>query len=118
MSGSLSVLVVDDVEDQRELLRTHLERAGCRVSMLADTSLLHDTVAAVRPDVAIVDLLMPKADGWAVLDELRATSPSTTLVVASVLDEVDYPRCDDALPKPFSGADVRALVRRIQADRA
>lgn len=118
MSAPLSVLVVDDSEDQRELLRTHLERAGCRVHTIGDGDLLEGAVAYCVPDVAVVDLLMPTADGWSVLETLRRRHPEMDVVIASVLDEADYPESDDALPKPYSGADVRALVARLEARRS
>jgi len=117
MTAPLSVLVVDDVEDQRELLRTHLERAGCTVDAIADPVDLAAAVARSVPDAAIVDLLMPTSDGWTVLETLRRTNPAMSLVIASVLDATDYPESDETLPKPFSGADVRALVVRLEARR-
>jgi CheY-like chemotaxis protein len=117
MTAALTVLVVDDVEDQRELLRTHLERAGCIVHAIGDPTDLPATVARTTPDAAIVDLLMPSSDGWTVLETLRRTHPSMTLVVASVLDASDYPESDETLPKPFTGSDVRALVARLEARR-
>lgn len=117
MSTSLSVLIVDDSEDQRELLRTHLERAGCRVHAIGDPQVVEAAVEQCAPDVAIVDLLMPTADGWTVLATLRRRHPAMKLVVASVLDAADYPESDDALPKPYSGADVRALVTRLEGAR-
>ena len=118
MTGQLSVLVVDDSEDQRELLRTHLERAGCRVHAISDPETLEAAVAQCVPDVAVVDLLMPNADGWSVLETLRRRHPAMVVVIASVLDEADYPESDDTLPKPYSGADVRALVARLERGRA
>ena len=118
VTGPLSVLVVDDSEDQRELLRTHLARAGCRVHAIGDPVGLEDAVATCVPDAAVVDLLMPNADGWSVLATLRERHPDMQLVIASVLDEADYPDSDDTLPKPYSGADVRALVARLEARRA
>jgi len=118
MTAPLSVLVVDDSEDQRELLRTHLERAGCRVHAIGDGQTLEAAVERCAPDVAIVDLLMPSADGWSVLETLRRRHPEMTVVIASVLDESQYPESDDTLPKPYSGAHVRALVSRLEAARA
>ena len=118
MTAPLSVLVIDDSEDQRELLRTHLERAGCRVHAISDPELLEVAVAQCVPDVAVVDLLMPNADGWSVLETLRRRHPAMVVVIASVLDVADYPPSDDTLPKPYSGADVRALVARLESGRA
>ncbi|QCR19401.1 response regulator [Agrococcus sp. SGAir0287] len=114
MTAALAVLVVDDVADQRELLRTHLEQAGCTVRTCGDLDAVDAALRRERIDAAIVDLLMPGDDGWAVADRIRERSPSTIVAFASVLDAADHPEGELALPKPFTGEQVRALLARVR----
>ncbi|MGH8983868.1 MAG: response regulator [Acidimicrobiia bacterium] len=68
------VLVVDDEPDIRELIKLNLEFAGHRVVTAADG---REALAAVRrepPDAILLDLMMPVVDGWAVIEELKASS--------------------------------------------
>jgi len=118
MSAALTVLVVDDVADQRELLRTHLEQAGCVVRTCADLDAVGRVLAGERVDAAVLDLLMPDADGWDVAARIRERSPATIVVFASVLDAADHPADAPSLPKPYTGRQVRELVARLRGLRA
>jgi len=114
MTAPLRVVIVDDVADQRELLRTHLERAGCVVRECVDAADVERALRDEQVDVAIVDLMMPGVDGWALAARIREDSPSTVVVVSSVLDQIDYPAGSLALPKPFTGRQVKQLVDELR----
>ncbi|MGO2748744.1 MAG: response regulator [Pseudoclavibacter sp.] len=116
MSGeALRVLIVDDNDDQRELLRTHFRKAGCSAVAVAS---LEDALASIRaetPQVAVIDLLLGVESGWDAREQIRALVPEVAIVISSVLDESEYPNADDVLPKPFTRAEVRELVGRLRA---
>lgn len=113
MSAQPVALVVDDSDDQAELLRRYLERAGCRV---VTTSTAEDALARlddIRPDLAIIDLLLPGISGEEFAERLRESHPEILLVISSVLDASRYPEADAVLPKPFTGAQVTAIAERV-----
>jgi CheY-like chemotaxis protein len=107
----VTVLVVDDSDDQRTLLRRYFERAGCLVTTVknaedAITAYMRDT-----PDLAVVDLLLPGMSGWELTERLRLERPGCVIAVTSVLDESTYPPAQATLPKPFTGAQIRTVLR-------
>ena len=108
---TVDVLVVDDSEDQRTILRRYFERAGCRVAV---ASTADEAIAAYRrlpPHLAVVDLVLPGMDGWELAAQLRADNPDCAIAITSVLDEVDFPEYDAVLPKPVTGEHVRQVLR-------
>lgn len=112
MNAALLALVVDDSDDQAELLRRYLERAGCRVvvASTAEQALLQ--LDDIRPDLAAIDLLLPGISGTDLAARLRETHPECLLVITSVLDSSRYPEADAVLPKPFTGAQVAHIVEQ------
>ena len=105
------VLVVDDSEDQRLLLRRHFERAGCEVAEAGTAIDALDRFTVQVPDLTIIDLVMPGMDGWALADALSATS--SAIAISSVLDREHYPAQHTAIPKPVSGATIRATLQQL-----
>ncbi|GGA71528.1 hypothetical protein GCM10011490_22790 [Pseudoclavibacter endophyticus] len=108
------VLVLDDTTDQRELLRVHLERAGCRVDVAATLSEAEERVRHEAPDIAVIDLLLGDENGWDAQKRLRELSPRTAIVISSVLDAADYPCADAVLPKPFTRTQVAEIVHELR----
>src|SRR5438128_12368296 len=68
------VLVVDDQADNRDLYSTHLRRAGFEVLAAADGLEALARVVARRPDAIVIDLAMPRVDGWEVTRRLKAAA--------------------------------------------
>ena len=111
---SVRVLVVDDSQDQRELLGALFVKAGCVVDEAKSTAEAVVHLSANTPEIAVVDLILEPGDsGVAACAAVRELAPSAAVVIASVLDVADYPEADARLPKPFTGAQVRALVARF-----
>jgi CheY-like chemotaxis protein len=105
------VLVVEDSEDQRELLRAYLERAGCAVVTAKNAE---DAILSYEkdlPELAIVDLVLPGMDGWELVDRLRTDLPNCAIAVTSVLDERRFPEAEAVLPKPFTGAQIVQVLK-------
>ena len=109
-SGGMSVLVVEDSPDQADLLRLHLQGAGCQVALVGTAE---DAIAAYADrtfDLAVVDLHLPGMDGWELVGHMKRDRPDLAIAVTSVLDRSDYPDVPWALPKPFTKAQVRAVL--------
>jgi two-component system alkaline phosphatase synthesis response regulator PhoP len=125
-----SVMVIEDEKEIRELIRYNLERAGFRVHMIADGEEAIRQVFASRPDLVVLDLMLPGRSGLEVLREIRdeaTTRDLPVLVLTARSAEMDKllgfeHGADDYLTKPFSPrelvARLRALLRRSQPARA
>jgi len=112
MSDDLLALVVDDSDDQADLLRRYLERAGCRVVVASTAEQALLLLDEVRPDIAVIDLVLPGISGQELAGRLRDTHPECLLVISSVLDSSRYPEADAVLPKPFTGAQLASIVEQ------
>jgi len=78
----IRVVIVDDTEDLRFLLRTALTRAGMEVVAEApDGRLGIDAVRETQPDVVLLDLAMPVMDGRAALPQIRREAPAARIIV-------------------------------------
>jgi CheY-like chemotaxis protein len=105
------VLIVDDSEDQRHLLRLYFERAGCDVVVAATAEEAIESYGSETPDLAVIDLILPGMDGWELTKRLRADNPECAVAITSVLDAEDYPSAEAALPKPVTGEHIRQVLR-------
>ena len=121
------VLVVDDEPDITALVAYHLARAGYRVTTASNGTEALRSAREERPDAVVLDLMLPGASGYDVLQELRRmdeTREVGVILLTSRREEVDRIRglalgADDYLTKPFSPAEltlrVGAILRRIGA---
>ena len=121
------ILVVDDEPDITALVAYHLARAGYRVSTAANGTEALKLARTERPDLIILDLMLPGVSGYDVLAELRRldeTRDVGVILLTARREEVDRIRgltlgADDYLTKPFSPAElslrVAALLRRLTA---
>jgi DNA-binding response OmpR family regulator len=121
MNGATRILVVDDDDDIRGLLRTLLERIGAEVHDAADGRAGLREFHAWRPNLVVLDVSMPELDGWAVLERIRDMSEVPVLMLTARGDELERVRglhagADDYVVKPFGKqelvARVQALIRR------
>ncbi len=112
------VLVVDDDPTVSDVVRRYLEQAGCRVRLAADGPAGLAAVAAERPDLVVLDLMMPGVGGIEVCRRLRRDLPDLPVVMLTALgEEADRVLglevgADDYVTKPFSP---RELVLRIRS---
>jgi len=105
------VLIVDDSEDQLLLLRTYFERSGCDVEVASTAEEAIASYGCVNPDVAVIDLVLPGMDGWALASLMTVDKPDCVIAITSVLDAEDYPAGHLSLPKPVTRAHVRQMLR-------
>jgi DNA-binding response OmpR family regulator len=113
--GASRILVVDDDDDIRGLLRTLLERAGYEVSDAPDGREGLRELYAGSPDLVILDVAMPVLDGWATLERIREVSDVPVLMLTARDAEVERVRglkggADDYVIKPFGRQELVARV--------
>ena len=116
-----SILIADDYDDNRELLRLMLESDGYVIREARDGRECVSVARADPPDVALIDLSMPVLDGWDTLRELRAdvrTRAVRCVAVTAFATDQDRQRVLDAgfdayLAKPFRSRDLLDLVQRL-----
>ncbi len=120
------VLVVDDEAPMVELVREYLAAEGMDVAVAQDGPSAVDAVRERRPDVVVLDVMLPGLDGFEVLRRLRTFSDAYVIMLTARAEEIDRivglsVGADDYLVKPFSPrelvARVKALLRRPRADR-
>ena len=110
--------MVDDDPTVSDVVRRYLEQAGCEVQLAADGADGLAAVAAHRPDLVVLDLMMPGIDGLEVCRRLRRQLPDLPVVMLTALgEEADRVLglevgADDYVTKPFSP---RELVLRIRS---
>ncbi len=114
---SAHVAVVDDDPDIRELVATHLERYGYRVTIADGARSLRALLARSRFDAILLDVMMPGEDGLALCRDLRASSDVPILFMTALSEETDRIvglelGADDYIAKPFNP---RELVARLKA---
>jgi DNA-binding response OmpR family regulator len=121
MTPAATILVTDDEERLRELLRGYLVQAGFAVLLAADGNQALELARTHRPDLIILDLMLPGIDGLDVCRQLRTFSDAYVLMLTARAEEIDRVvglevGADDYLTKPFSPrelvARVRAMLRR------
>jgi DNA-binding response OmpR family regulator len=114
------VLVADDDPDILALVRFRLERDGYEVLSAPDGETALDLAMARTPDLAVLDVMMPRLDGYEVTRKLREHGPTTTIPIILLTARVQEPDlergfeagADDYVTKPFSP---QALGERVQA---
>lgn len=120
MSERPVVLVADDDPDILTLVRFRLERQGCNVLAATDGQDALDLALEHAPDLALLDVAMPRVDGYELTRLLRAngsTRDMPVILLTARVQEADIERgveagADDYVAKPFS---LQELGRRVQA---
>jgi two-component system, OmpR family, alkaline phosphatase synthesis response regulator PhoP len=112
------ILLVDDEPSIVELARMYLEREGFRLESAADGETALAVVARHRPALVVLDVMLPKLDGFEVCRRLRASQDPAAILMLTARDE-DIDKilglelgADDYLTKPFNP---RELVARVKA---
>jgi OmpR family response regulator RpaB len=118
------ILVVDDEASIRRILETRLKMVGYEVITAADGEEAVEAYQKHNPDLVILDVMMPKMDGYGVTREIRKTS-ETPIIILTALGDVSERitglelGADDYVIKPFSPkeleARVKAVLRRVNA---
>ena len=112
------ILVVDDEPMVREVLVGYLKRDGYTVDEAADGQQALNLAAANKPDLILLDVMLPEVDGFAVLTRIRQTSSVPVILLTARSEEPDRVvglelGADDYVVKPFSPREVMARVRSV-----
>ncbi len=114
-----NVLIVDDEPQVRDIVATYLERDGFQVRTARDGEEALDAIRVQRPDAMVLDLMLPKIDGLAVLQTLREGGDDVPVIVLSAKGR-EHERvaglelgADDYLAKPASPREIAARVRAV-----
>ncbi len=113
-----TILLIDDSETQRVVLTDRLQRLGYVVTSAADGRAGLRELYNRRPDIVLLDVLMPELDGWGTLERIREISDVPVIMLTSQDTEIDRVRglrggADDYVGKPFSPAELAARVEAV-----
>jgi two-component system, OmpR family, response regulator MprA len=117
--GPVTVLLVDDDPALRQALRVALQLDGYRVEVAPDGARALAALGEVRPDLLVLDLMMPFVGGLEVCRRMRAAGDRTPILALTARDQVDDrvagldAGADDYLVKPFALAELRARLRAL-----
>jgi two-component system cell cycle response regulator DivK len=122
MLGAL-ILVVDDFEDNREIYAQFLRFSGYRVAEAVDGLDALAKAAALRPDLIVMDLSLPRLDGWEATRQLKEDPLTRAIPVVALTghslsgheERVRVSGCDSFVTKPCIPADLEAEIRRVLA---
>src|ERR1035438_4531899 len=127
MSQGARLLIVEDEPAMRTALRDILESEGYRVQTASDGAAGLDQAREQKPDLLLLDVMLPRLDGYALCSELRRLAVDTPVLMLTAKGQVQDcvtgldSGADDYLVKPFSTdellARVRALLRRARGQR-
>jgi len=121
MKLSKHILVVEDEPDTAELLEFHLENAGYKVTITEDGYQALKKIHKLRPDLLILDLMIPEIDGFEVCRLIRKDPANESLPVmmctaksneTSKIQGLDF-GADDYVTKPFSPREVVLRVKNL-----
>jgi len=126
MEKQFYILIVDDDPDIREGILTILESQPYRLGTACDGKQCLEMLAKEIPDLLILDLLMPRMDGWGVIREMRSTpkySQIPIMVLTTVIEDASRRRYEletglamdvqDYVQKPAKPADLLKRVERL-----
>ncbi|MFX3631974.1 MAG: response regulator transcription factor [Candidatus Pristimantibacillus sp.] len=118
------ILIVDDEPSISMLIEFNLKLAGFDVRCVADGEAVFDILKSFRPDLIVLDLMLPKMDGIQVCRELRKQNNAVPIVMLTALQDITDKitgldnGADDYMTKPFSPQElisrIQAIFRRIQ----
>lgn len=120
------ILLIDDERKLTDPLRASFERAGYQVTVANEGHSGLSLALVEKPDVIVLDVMMPGLDGWQVCQAIRAHCATPIIMLTALDDSTDRIKglelgADDYLVKPFSykelEAHVRAMLRRVRIDQ-
>ena len=121
---AISVLIVEDDKNITELLQMYLEKEGYAVTTAGDGGQGLTKFRTIKPDIVLLDIMMPVMDGWEVCKAIRAES-QTPVIMLTAKSETDdkvtglKSGADDYITKPFEMREVLARIEAVlrRADR-
>jgi two-component system OmpR family response regulator len=117
-AGDPMILVVDDDADLRSLMTDFLRGNGLRVESAADAVEMDALISAERPDLIVLDLMMPGEDGLSILRRLRKPGSPGIIMLSAMGEDTDRiigleVGADDYLAKPCNPRELLARIRAV-----
>ena len=112
------ILIVDDDAETRSLLQQYLQKQGYRVTSAADGKALRGALLTARPDLIVLDLMLPGEDGLQLCRDLRTRSNLPVIMLTARGEETDRivgleMGADDYLAKPFNPRELLARIKSV-----
>ncbi|MBQ5841311.1 MAG: response regulator transcription factor [Clostridia bacterium] len=116
--AALKIMVVDDDSNICELLRLYLEKEGFETAIKADGEQAVASFDAEKPDLILLDVMMPRLDGWQVCREIRKKSQCPIIMLTAKGELFDRVLglelgADDYIVKPFETKEVIARIKAV-----
>jgi CheY-like chemotaxis protein len=119
--GQRTILIVDDFDDTRLLLRTWLQKKGYRVVEAENGNEAVAQAETQQPDLIIMDVEMPELDGLSATRKIRALSTGQTVPIVAVSaygadqfrDDAIAAGCNEYVPTPFEPDELEKLIRSL-----
>ena len=116
-----TILIADDTEQNVELLQAYLDGLGCKTVAAYDGEETLERVAEAKPDLILLDIMMPKVSGYEICRKLKgdpATAGVPICMVTALKEDVDIEQAveagtDDFLSKPINRWELIARVRNL-----
>ena len=115
----VKVLIGEDNRDLNDMIRRFLERENFTVFQAFDGEEILNTYEKVNPDIVILDVMLPKRDGWDILKEIREKNKDVYVIMLTAKSE-EYDKvygfelgADDYITKPFSLLELMARIKAI-----
>ena len=121
------ILIAEDDPEIADIIRAYLEREGFRTVHAPDGRIALGMHHALKPDLILLDVSMPRMDGWEVLAAVRQRSTTPVIMVTALDQDIDKLQAlrigaDDYVVKPFNAVEVvartKAVLRRTASERA
>ncbi len=115
---NVTVLIVEDDKDIARILRQYAESNGAKVCMAQDGQAALMQHRAVQPDIILLDINLPKRDGFEVLRTIRADHDTPTIILSARIEDEDKLKglglgADDYVVKPFNPREVMARIKAV-----
>lgn len=112
------VLIAEDDEEIASILDAYLQREGFRTLLARDGRVALDLHLALKPDLVLLDVTMPRLDGWEVLAELRRRGTTPAIMITALDKDIDRLQglrigADDYVVKPFNPIEVVARAKAV-----
>ena len=119
MADKKKILVVDDEVQMQEMIAQFLGNAGYEVSAASDGEMALATAEKIAPDLILMDIQMPKVDGWVVCHKLKANPKLkkvpiilfSGMIVADVIPDPVVEKCDYLMAKPI---EMKNLLQKVK----
>src|SRR5712664_4389388 len=119
LASKTSLLIIEDDDNISTAIEEYFSRAGYSVTSAPDGIAGIESAVKNRPDVVVLDLMLPKMDGLAVCKELRQKNPQMPILMLTAKDDVVDKvlglemGADDYITKPFSLREVEARIKSV-----